>query len=214
MRNLAAALLLFVSASTQAYAEPTTEAVYGEGNSYQATVQGKPLHYTTHQQQGDDLILTSGGLVVSDAFYIFDMQPLEHVLEPGVYPTTLTLTKDNEGDVRVASARVDIAPGDPVRWEPASSITVQSGTAAFLDEDTVQNAMSNYDPYGSAVLGALTYAVQHDEYWSAVTVDQDSGAGAVIFTAGYGDGTYTTYWGFDQNDQPVTLVADFNVLAP
>jgi hypothetical protein len=35
---------------------------------------------------------------------------------------------------------------------------------------------------------------------------------AVIVTSGYGDGTYTVYWGLDANDAPVTLVADFQVI--
>ncbi|HET6315489.1 MAG TPA: DUF4241 domain-containing protein, partial [Chloroflexota bacterium] len=59
-----------------------------------------------------------------------------------------------------------------------------------------------------------TDAVNRDTYWTSVVVDPDSGADAVVFTTGYGEGGYTTWWGLDENGQPVALVADFDVLGP
>jgi len=214
MRYLLLALMLTVSVAATAYAEPTTEAVYGEAQVYEADVADRHLQYTTHQQQGDDLVLTSGAIVTSDAFVIFGAQPADRTFAPGQYPVVLTLTRDNEGDLRVAYARVEFGQGQPVRWEPASTFSAESGIGAFLDADAVSHATDDYDPYGKLVLGAVALAVQRDEYWSAVLVDPDSGADAVVFTTGYGEGTFTTYFGFDENDTPVALVADFNVLAP
>ena len=34
----------------------------------------------------------------------------------------------------------------------------------------------------------------------------------MAFTSGYGDGSYGSYWGFDDNDEVVCLVTDFLVL--
>jgi hypothetical protein len=187
-------------------AEPISEEIYAEGQQFG--------QYFTHQHPGDDLILTSGALVASDAFIIFDAQPAERTLEPGQYPVTYTLAIDGQGDVVVAYARVEIALGQAVIFEPATSFGVQSGIAAFLDQDAVNRARADYNPYGDAVLGALTYAVEHNEYWTAVVVDPETGADAVVVTAGHGDGDYATYWGYDENGDLVTLVADFNVLSP
>lgn len=187
-------------------AEPISEEIYAEGQQFGP--------YRTHQHAGDDLVLTSGAVIASDAFIIFDAQPAERTLEPGQYPVTFTLAIDGQGDVLVAYARVDIALGQAVTWEPATTFGVQSGIAAFLDQDVVNHARLDYDPYGNAVLGALTYAIEHNEYWTAVVVDPDSGADAVVVAAGHGDGNYSTYWGYDENGDLVTLVADFNVLSP
>ncbi len=214
IRHLALVLVLGLAVAAPAYAEPTTEPVYGEGEVYEADVEGRQVQYTTHQQQGDELVLSSGAVVTSDAFLIFGAQPANRTFEPGNYRVVLTLTRDNTGDVLVAYARIELGGGTPVRWEPATSFGAESGTAVFIDQDAVSHASANYDPYGTAVLGALTDAVEHNEYWTSIVVDPDTGADAVIFTTGHGEGGYTTYWGFDKNNQPVALVADFNVLSP
>jgi hypothetical protein len=196
------------------YAEPNSDAVYGEGVIYEREIAGQRLTYTTHQQQADDLVLSSGAIVIGDAFFVFGAQALEHTVEPGAYRVILTLTRDQTGDARVAFARVEFDGQAAVRWEYASTYSVNSGIAALMDLDALTQAVAEYDPYGDAVLGALTYAVEHNEYWTSVVVVPESGIGAVVVLSGYGDGTYNTYWGFDENGQPVALLADFNVLVP
>jgi hypothetical protein len=212
--RVATLLVLTAAFSSPAHAEPTSDLVYGEGVVVERDVNGQRLQYTTHQLQTDDLVLPSGAIVVWDAFLVFGAQPLEHTVNPGAYPVILTLTHDQGGDVRVAFARVEIEGPAAVRWEHASTYNVSSGIAALMDAEALNQAIADYNPYGDAVLGALTYAVEHDEYWTSVVVVPDSGADAVILAAGYGEGDYTAYWGFDENDTPVALLLDFNILAP
>ncbi len=209
---LVAAIAL--SAAAPVFAEPSTETVYGEGQVYWGDVGGQHVEYTTRQQPGDPLLLTSGNVVASDAFIIFDAQPALRTFDPGEYPVVLTLTTDNTGDVLVAYARVQLAPGMPVSWAPATTFATESGIGVFLDTDAVNRATQDYNPYGTAVLGAVTDAVNRDVYWTSVVVDPESGADAVVFSTGYGEGGYTTWWGLDENGQPVALVADFEVLSP
>lgn len=39
-----------------------------------------------------------------------------------------------------------------------------------------------------------------------------TGLNVMIFSSGYGDGFYASYWGFDDTGSPVALVTDFRVL--
>jgi len=89
---------------------------------------------------------------------------------------------------------------------------VDSGTGAFMDAQVAEFAAQNFDFYGNTLLEHLADVVDHDQYWTSLTVDPSSGADAVAFTSGYGDGIYGSYWGFDDNDEVVCLVTDFLVL--
>jgi Protein of unknown function (DUF4241) len=198
---------------------PDIDSVFGDGLVFEAP-DGR--HFTNHQQRAADLILPSGALVANDAFTIRDGLAFERTVEPGVYQVQLTVTLDDELDKRIAFARVEFRAGEPVRWETASvagadparaSYDVTSGIGAFMDEQTAASANQDYDRYGNTLLQRLTEVVNRDEYWTSVVVDPASGADAVAFTSGYGDGVYPSYWGLDANDEVVCLVTDFGILA-
>jgi len=211
MRLVLAAALLLVGAQP-AYADLNSGAVYSEGQVFERDIDGRHVQYTTHQQPADDLVLTSGSIVAGDGIVIFNAQLLSRSVAADRYPVTLTLTTDDQNDVRVSFARVDFSTAEVVRWEAVVAYPVSSGTAAFMDADADSAARADFNTYGNAVLGALTDAVDNDEYWTSVVVNEETGVNAVIVTSGYGDGTYTVYWGLDANGAPVTLVADFQVI--
>jgi hypothetical protein len=81
-----------------------------------------------------------------------------------------------------------------------------------MDAQVADYATENFEFYGDTVVQHLTDVVNRDEYWTSVVVDPSSGADAVVFTSGYGDDSYGTYWGIDADDEVVCLVTDFLVL--
>jgi hypothetical protein len=182
---------------------------------------------TTHQVRADDLVLPSGSIVAWDAFVVFGARSFDRTVAPGQYPVMLTITQDDTGDKRVAFARIEVAQGTPVRWEMATlpgqdtaaldadhffGYSVDSGTGSFMDAQTAALATQDYASYGEPLLTLLSTAVTNDLYWTSIVVDAADGANAVAFTAGYGDGEYASYWGFDDHDQVVCLVTNFGVL--
>jgi len=54
---------------------------------------------------------------------------------------------------------------------------------------------------------------EHDDNWGSVIVCEDTRLNVVMFSSGYSDGFYASYWGFDADDNVVCLVTDFNVLS-
>jgi len=212
---LLAALVLNLA---QGYPVPDNDVVFGESLVFESPDGG---HFTTHQQRADDVVLPSGAIVASDAIVIVDAQPFERTVAPGRYQVLLTVTVDDQRDKRVAFARVEIRPGTPVRWEAATlpgqdpataAYGVDSGLAAFMDAEAASRANEYYDAYGNVLLQHLSDVVNRDEYWTNVLVDASTGADVVVFTSGFGDGAYASYWGYDANDEVVCLVTDFAVL--
>jgi hypothetical protein len=48
--------------------------------------------------------------------------------------------------------------------------------------------------------------------WCDHRPDRFSTDNVAIFSSGWGDGMYSTYWGLDAGDRPVCLVTDFQVV--
>jgi hypothetical protein len=205
-------LAVLLATATPAFADLNSDAAFSEGQVFERDVGGRHVTLTTHQQPGDALVLTSGSIVAGDGIVIFNDQLLSRSVPPDRYPVVVTTTTDDQNDLRVAYVRVDITTNEVVRWQAAVTYPVTSGTAVFMDADADSGARADFNTYGNAALGALTDAVDRNEYWTSVTVNQETGVNAVLVTSGYGDGNYTVYWGLDANDEPVTLVADFNVI--
>jgi hypothetical protein len=45
----------------------------------------------------------------------------------------------------------------------------------------------------------------------SIVLDEQRELNMFIFTSGWGDGEYASYWGFDANGSPVCLITDFGI---
>lgn len=138
----------------------------------------------------------------------------------GTFPVELAIARFVNGDRRVACARVCFDRAAPaVRWEMAlreGERTPGADEAAGYGVDT---GMGSF--YDLAVRAEVDEATS--EAWLAATdrnqvlswtshVAALGGANVVMFSSGWGDGFYTTWWGLDAADRPVELVTDFELL--
>lgn len=48
--------------------------------------------------------------------------------------------------------------------------------------------------------------------WADLVLDSDTGANAIVFSSGMGDGGYPCYYGHDSEGQLVTILTDFGLL--
>ncbi|WP_277949839.1 DUF4241 domain-containing protein [Priestia endophytica] len=48
--------------------------------------------------------------------------------------------------------------------------------------------------------------------WGNLILDEEHNLNALVFSSGYGDGFYASYWGIDEKGHVVSLVTDFNIL--
>jgi hypothetical protein len=178
------------------------------------------------------LKVTSGKIVAADPFVSTDQQPLALTVPAGEYPVRLAVLQGTMGRGRVAFARVDIADRPVARWEAANPIdmqrdaenpdgtwgvTVDSGVAAFFDEDAGQAtsaAVAADETFFDSWLERGQNAGFKDKGASgAFRLSADVGPGNVVaFDTGWGEGTYTVYAGYSADGNIAALLIDLDIL--
>lgn len=169
-----------------------------------------------------ELEVPSGRLGAADPFVTsFDEGPAAFARRAptGAFPVELAVARFAQGDARVACARVRFSSTEAVRWEPATfegqrplagdelpGYGVDAGTGCFFDAE----ARGDVDEAtGARWIAAMQ--VRGVDTWSWHAADL-GGANVVMFSSGWGDGFYTSYWGFDADGRVTELVTDFEVL--
>jgi hypothetical protein len=179
------------------------------------------------------LELPSGTIVTCDPF-IVDGPPLARHVTPGSYPVSLAVatfgSNGKSADQRVAAATIHFRPGTPVRWEVATfdetprkkggepGYPVDAGTACFMDAGAQAAIKAEPPIWPTASQKSLEQQLLTDNYvhtwsWAVYRPDPASKANCVAFMSGYGDGTYSSYWGLDERGTPVCLTTDFEVFS-
>ncbi len=170
------------------------------------------------------LSLPSGKVVAADGFIMFGAKPFTRSVKPGSYPVTVAVALLGN-DQRIAFAQLRFSDRRVAKWEmaltPGQDPTklkadeiycygVDSGTGSFADPGA-QEVLSARDAR-KLVDDAMaemkkTYVPTRD--WVIINTPKGS---AALFSSGWGDGGYASYFGLDQNNEPVTLVTDFQVI--
>jgi hypothetical protein len=148
----------------------------------------------------------------------------------GTYPVTLlTAAPAGGGPGDVAAAMVRFAPGDPVRWEmavvegqdPATlepgaifGYSVDSGTGAFTSAEAraALDDADAFEAYMTSVLAALEPSGDVAVLSADIPIDPGSGANAIVFPSGLGDGYFASYFGVDAAGTPIVLLTDFALI--
>lgn len=169
-----------------------------------------------------ELRVPTGRIVVADPFttdFTDPPTPLARRTPTGVFPVELALAHMlDSDDVRVACARVRFAPPNihAVRWELAhfegqdpapgddelAAYGVDAGMGCFFDA-----AARTHDD--DTWLDASERNVVPTWTW---LLAEAGPANIVMFSSGWGDGFYPSYWGLDAEDNLVELITDFEVL--
>lgn len=84
------------------------------------------------------------------------------------------------------------------QWCKRSYQALQQHIAAEDDEDYLPGLLDALDWTGSAE-------------WFDIPLDEDTGANMFLFASGWGDGTYSSYWGYAADDSLVCLLTDFGI---
>lgn len=174
-------------------------------------------------REAGTLVVRSGRVAACDPF-AGAAPPFEARVPDGQHPVTLSVLRyaDN-GDERVACARVAFAARPVARWRmalvagqtldelgpgEAFGYAVDGGVGCFADARAAA-ALGDLDA------DALAEALEAREVdtWSASEWPLGTGE-LVAFTSGLGDGIYTSWFGLDEAGSPVCLVTDFQLLPP
>lgn len=173
-----------------------------------------------------DLWLKTGEIVATDGF-IMEGQPFTRQVRPGRYEVTLAIAAFAD-DERVAFAQVRFSDRPVTRWEmavvsgqDASTLEpghifgypVDSGTGCFADRQVIELINEASDPemnFFDQVSDEMEQVYRDTRSWVHIETPKGS---AVLFSSGFGDGLYASYFGLDDALEPVALLTDFGVSA-
>jgi predicted DNA-binding WGR domain protein len=198
--------------------------------------------FVVQRRTAGRLVVASNQIAVADPFQLgFGYRVLNRRVPRGRFPVELSIARavkgKRKGQERVACALVRLGEGTPTGFRIAKApemkrrrllgagfhgYEVESGSGCFVDagaarrlEKTCQKAFERgeLDPDVNRKLRERL-AKQHEpeRSWAALTVNRETGANLVAFSAGWGDGAYPSYWGYDDDRRLVALVTDFLVL--
>ena len=170
------------------------------------------------------LVVTTGRLVATDGL-LLEGEPFTAVIRPGSYPLQLVLARIGNADERVAFVQLKLAAHGAVEWSNAATegatepddeeiigYDVESGTGCLFDAAALASYRREL-ARGDGVFRDLEQILRSNRRatwtWARIGTDQGSG---FVFTSGYGDGYYGSYWGRDQSGALVSLVTDFELL--
>ncbi len=170
-----------------------------------------------------DLELTTGKIIACDGF-IPGSLPFQTVVPPGRYPVLIAIARLGD-DERIAFARVQFAERSVARWSMAlyqgqdpsalkpdqvSCYPVDSGIGSFIEEAALPELEKVMDNDGfHRILDEMKKVHRHTRDWARINTRS---GGAALFSSGFGDGRYVSYFGYDTEGKPVALITDFEVI--
>lgn len=178
-----------------------------------------------------ELVTPTGKVIACDPFVFFETSAFTVQLSPGRYPVTLSVAHFDDRDQRVAYASILIKEGHVHHWEmalvPGQDVDslkpdhifcygVDSGTGCFMDLKASQafaERMNDDEDYSEAIIRELDKTYVQTWSWANLEMDKETNANLVVFSSGLGDGCYASYFGFDEEHNPMILVTDFGVLS-
>jgi hypothetical protein len=192
------------------------------GPDCKLTFDDKPAD--AHVYRLPDLWLPTGEIVAADGF-IMQRQPFTRRVRPGRYPITIAIAAFAT-DERIAFAQIRFSGHSVARWEMALiagqdvstlqagyffGYPVDSGTGCFADPQAVELINDASDPdmtFFNEVSTEMDKVYRHTRSWVHIETPKGS---AALFSSGFGDGMYPSYFGLDETMEPVVLLTDFCV---
>jgi hypothetical protein len=199
------------------------------GNGTVAAPRGPVACFVRHV---GDLILSTGEIVACDPLVFPEAEPFTARVAPGTYPVLLAIAQVSESDQRVAFAKLQFESGEPVTWQMAVvhgqdpstlepdhifGYSVDAGTGCFMDRAAaalLADRMKGDDEYSETIIDAMEKTDVPTWSYATVRPSAQHEDNCVVFSSGWGDGFYASYFGYSAAGTLTCLVTDFAVLWP
>lgn len=181
------------------------------------------------------LHVPTGSVVACDPVVMPERAPFTRKIKPGMYPVDVAIVVFPGGDERIAYARLRIADRPAVRWElgvvgtqdPSTlsdgrffGYSVDAGIGGFMDQEVRDRYVAVVAQFENENDGESYYDGFLDDLFDATYENTRSwldlevvgGGNVIMFSSGYGDGAYPSYFGLDEEGEAVSLITDFFVL--
>jgi len=177
--------------------------------------------------------LPTGRIVACDPLVCPETDAFTRAVPAGRYPLSLSIGVQSNGDERIAAAMIRFAPAQVATWElallPGQELSdlaegeyfaygVDAGLGCFMDVEAQELLLRKLDELGpdanyfDDVLDeelARTYV--HTRNWTLHRPLASESVNIAIFSSGWGDGVYSSWFGLDEHGAPAVLVTEFQV---
>jgi|GEM_PF-5879300 len=170
--------------------------------------------YTLSTEILGNLNLPTGEIVICDPINAFLGTQLEVQFPKGSYTVFGTVAKDPESkESFFAYAFIEFKEDSDITWIKLNKHVSVSGNASFMDRNTAEVLEKNAKAEYYSIITRKLNKVKKSQYSSLnIAVDDKSLQNYIIFTSGFGNGTYTSYVGVNDKKEICYLLLDLNVL--
>lgn len=175
------------------------------------------------------LKLKSGNIIATDPILLYDDQPFNIKVKPGEYSVFAYVADFENGDKKVALSKIEISKEAPIKWVMALyegensnnlkndeflGFDVENGICSYMDERVMEELDMLFEEDLEEYEEMISKSVKFNkkEFTHKNIPYGKNGCNIIAFTAGWKDGTFPSYFGYDKNNKPCCLVTDFMVL--
>ncbi len=192
-----------------------------------AALKSGPVDVVMTPREMGQLYLPSGQVVACDPIHLYDLKPFVQSIPAGRYPVILSIAEARDTNAqRVAFAMLRVSNETPVRWELATKETksarqpyddeadgygVDVGLGSLMDLEAAYllgKRMEDDDMYHNIIFESVE---ENRPQWANIVLDPATGLNFAVFETGFGDGFYSSYWGYQDSDRITCLVTDFQL---
>ncbi len=174
------------------------------------------------------LKLQTGKIIATDPILLYDDECFSEKVVPGTYTVNIYVGKAGNRKRQTVAAEIIIKDSQPIRWEMAllegesaknfghdefMGYEVENGLGSFMDEKVMEilDVMSEEElnDYEIKVKDAVR---QSDCSCANIPMDKNGTLNILVFATGWNQGTFPTYYGFDNNNKLSKIVTDFMVI--
>lgn len=192
--------------------------------------QGIPFYAVTL----GDLVLPTGRIVACDPLACPDTPAFTRTVSPGSYSVALAIAVMPNADERVGFAMLTLSDAKVAAWEPAFlpgedattlgageffGYGVDAGVGCFMDEEAQRLLLARLDAlpadqnyYDDVLRHELGKNYKHTREWALHRPHATDPVNVAVFSSGWGDGCYTSWFGLDAHGKLAVLVTDFQTI--
>lgn len=180
------------------------------------------------KMEAGKLKLLTGRIIATDPILLYDDECYSEYVKPGTYPVNIYVGKAEKRKKQTVAAELRINDNEPVKWEMAllegesakafghdefMGYEVENGLGCFMDEKAMEilDVMSEEElkDYENKVKDAVRNS---DCSCADIVMDEKVGINTIVFASGWNEGTFPTYYGFDNDNKLSRIVTDFMVI--
>lgn len=194
-------------------------------------------NFSLTRQDIGSLNLKTGEIIANDPLTLFEDDTFLETVELGEYPVSVfVLNLHQNGDKRVALAAIYFSDKEAKSWKMATidpdqdvlslgedqifGYGVDSGLGGFMDKAAMvyltDLELDSPKAYEKLIFDDIPLKLNEDyvDTYNAIIykLDEKENINMALFSSGFGDGAYASYYGYDENDKVCCLVTDFNIL--